>query len=277
MLVLAFAKIFATSLTISSGGSGGVFAPSLVIGGMLGGIYGQGLHQLMPDLVTQPGAYVMIGMATFFTGVANVKITTAIMISEMTGSYTLLVPLIFAGVLVHVLARKWSLYTEQVRSFNDSPAHRTELTPDLLASIKVRSIIEHPVYFHTVDPTHTLDEIVSVFARTREVVLPVCAAAQTEGPDRFSGLVLLESIQPLLEEEDMLGSAVIAADLAEPFRSVYLDDSLDRVLDVFDDTAYPELPVLDSDDQLVGFVRAAQVVSEYHRAYLKKKREDDTF
>jgi chloride channel protein, CIC family len=277
MLVIAFAKIFATSFTISSGGSGGVFAPSLVIGGMLGGVYGQGLHQILPDLVTQPGAYVMIGMATFFTGVANVPITTAIMISEMTGSYTLLVPLIFAGVLTHLMARKWSLYTQQVRSYNDSPAHRSDLTPDLLESIKVKSIIDYPVYFHSVDPSHTLDEIMSVFARTREVILPICASVPDEqaGHDRYTGLVLLEGIQPLLEDEDVLGTAVVAADLAEPFLAVYLEDSLDQVLAVFDRTSYPELPVLNADDEIVGFIRAAQVVSEYHRAYLRRKCEDD--
>ena len=121
MATLAVLKIFSTSVTIGSGGSGGVFAPSLVIGGMMGGLFGEGLQALAPNLVGQPEAYVLIGMATFFTGVANVPISTTIMISEMTGSYTLLVPLLFAGVLAHLVARRWSLYTQQVRTTNDSP------------------------------------------------------------------------------------------------------------------------------------------------------------
>lgn len=275
MATLVVGKILATSLTIGSGGSGGVFAPSLVIGGMLGGIYGQGMHELTPQLVTQPGAYVMIGMATFFTGVANVPIAMTIMISEMTGSYTLLVPLIFSGVIAHLLARRWSLYTQQVRNYNESPAHRLELTPDLLANIKVGRIIDHPVYFHTLDRSHTLEEIVSVFTRTREVVLPVVEeqADTTAAAPAYCGLVLLDDIQPLLSLEDIERTLVVAADVLVPFVSVALDDTLDGVLAKFEEVGYPELPVLDSGGKIVGFVRQGQVVSEYHRAYLRRRRE----
>ncbi len=277
MLVIVFAKIIATSFTIGSGGSGGVFAPSLVIGGMLGGIYGHGMATLMPDLVTQPAAYVMIGMATFFTAVANVPIATTIMISEMTGSYTLLVPLIFSGVIAHLLSRRWSLYTQQVRNHNESPAHRHELTPELLSEIRVGSIVKHPVYYHSLVPEHTLNEIESVFTRTREVVLPVLASDEDpSGSPDYVGLVLLDSIQPYLQSDTLFKRTIVAEDLAEPFAAVHLDDSLDKVQAVFEQVEYPELPVLDDMGVIVGFVRPGQVISEYHRALLRKKHSNDT-
>jgi CIC family chloride channel protein len=263
-------------MTIGSGGSGGVFAPSLVIGGMLGGVFGQGLHQIVPELVTQPGAYVMIGMATFFTAVANVPITATIMISEMTGSYTLLVPLIFSGVIAHLFARRWSLYTQQMRNYSESPAHRLELTPDLVSDLTVSSITQYPVYYHSLYPTNTLDEIVSVFTRTREVVLPVVdPASEVEGrAPRYTGLVVLDVIQPFLREEDVVTTQVIIAeDVSVPFVSVSLTDTVDVVLDTFDRVQYPELPVVDADGLIVGFLRAGQVLAEYRRAYLRKKRE----
>ena len=270
MLVIVIAKIIATSFTIGSGGSGGVFAPSLVIGGMLGGIYGLGMATLLPDLVTQPAAYVMIGMATFFAAVANVPIAMTIMISEMTGSYTLLVPLIFSGVIAHVLARRWSLYSEQVRNYNESPAHVHELAPELLSTIKVGSIIKHPVYYHSLVPDHTLDEIESVFTRTREVILPVTSAEEVPGKTpAYVGLVLLDSVQPYLDSDPEFKHTVIAMDLAEPFASVHLDSSLDEVQAVFEKVEYPELPVLDSSGLIVGFIRPGQVISEYHRARLR--------
>ena len=277
MLVIVFAKIIATSFTIGSGGSGGVFAPSLVIGGMLGGIYGHGLAALLPDLVTQPAAYVMIGMATFFAAIANVPIAMTIMISEMTGSYTLLVPLIFSGVIAHLLARRWSLYTQQVRTHNESPAHRHELTPELLSEIRVGSIVKHPVYYHSLVPSHTLDEIQSVFTRTQEVVLPVQASdEEANGSPNYTGLVLLDSIQPYLQSDALFRQAIVAGDLAEPFVSVHLEDSLDQVQAVFEKVEYPELPVVDDTGVIVGFVRPGQVISEYHRALLRKKGENDT-
>lgn len=275
MLVLVVTKIIATSFTIGSGGSGGVFAPSLVIGGMLGGVFGTFLHGVAPNLVSQPEAYVLIGMATFFVGVANVPIAMTIMISEMTGSYSLLVPLIFSGVIAHLLAKRWSLYTQQVRNHNESPAHRHELTPELLGEIQVGTIIKHPVYYHTLVPDHTLDDIESVFTRTREIVLPVVKTEQTEGaPEDYCGLVLLESIQPYFRSEDIVRDAVHAKDLMVEFVAVGLDDSLDNVQAVFEKYEYPEIPVMDDSLTIVGFIRPGQVISEYHRALLRKNQHE---
>ncbi|GIV62499.1 MAG: chloride channel protein [Rhodothermaceae bacterium] len=272
MALLALAKIVATSFTIGSGGSGGVFAPSLVIGGMLGGLFGEGLHALLPELVAQPEAYVMLGMATFFAGVANVPISTTIMISEMTGSYRLLVPLIFAAVIVHLLIRNRSLYTQQVRTHADSPAHQPDVLPHLLDSIRVRQVITYPVPFHELPPDATLDEILSVFTRTREVILPVRALhPERDGP--YGGLVLLDDVQSLLKTEDLLRHGIIAADIQVPFAAVHLDDSLTRVMEAFDRTGYPELPVLDDQGRIVGFIRQGQLITEYYRAYLRQERE----
>lgn len=277
MASLVLLKIVATSLTIGSGGSGGDFAPSIVIGGMLGGIFGEGLHRLIPVLGTQPEAYVMIGMATFLSGVANVPIATTVMISEMTGSYTLLVPLLLAGVLTHIITRKWSIYPEQVRTSNESPAHRLDLTPDLLSSVRLRSVIEHPVYFHTLEPSHTLSEMLDVFARTREVILPVAEPVtdgQQKDPPRYTGLVLLDDVQSLLRSGSTLQHLIVAHDVQVQFASVSLEDTLDKVLDKFLQTQYPELPVLDEKGVIVGFVRQGQVISEYYRAYVRRKAEE---
>jgi chloride channel protein, CIC family len=273
MLTLVVTKMIATSLTIGSGGSGGVFAPSLVIGGMLGGIFGTFLQEVLPNLVNQPEAYVLIGMATFFAAVANVPIAMTIMISEMTGSYSLLVPLIFSGVISHLLAKKWSLYTQQVRNHNESPAHRFELVPELLGEIQVGAIVKHPVYFHTLDPDHTLEEIESVFARTREVVLPVVKSEPSfTGREEYCGLVLLESIQPYFKSGEKVREAISAKNLMVPFAAVRLTDSLNTVHEVLEQFEYPEIPVLDSESAIVGFIRPGQVISEYQRAMLRKNQ-----
>jgi len=268
MALLALLKILATSLTIGSGGSGGVFAPSLVIGGMLGGLYGEGMHQLLPALVTQPEAYVLMGMATFFAGAANVPIAMTIMISEMTGSYTLLVPLIFAGVITHLVAHRWSLYKEQVRTHNDSPAHRAELLPDLLRQIPVATVVERVPYFHTVEPSLTLREMLDLFTRTREVVLPVVSPSSSR-PPRYLGLVLLEDLQSLLREADTLSPLIVAQDVQVPFVALQLNDTLEDALQLFLETRYPELPVLDERGEIVGFLRPHQLISEYHRTLLR--------
>ncbi|MFT5515708.1 MAG: CIC family chloride channel protein [Rhodothermales bacterium] len=268
MGVFVFAKIAATSFTIGSGGSGGVFGPSIVIGGMLGGLFGTAMNQFLPQVVAQPEAYVMLGMAIFFTGVANVPIATTIMISEMTGSYRLLVPLIFGSVLVHLLVRRWSLYTQQVQSFRDSPAHREPFLPDLLASLSVASILKPPDHFHELDASHTFDEVLSVFARTREVVIPV----RTDGA--LTGLVILDEVQRHLDAAERR-HALTAADLASPFASLVASDTLEHALEVFRSTGYPELPVTDAEGAIVGFLRQAQLLTEYHRAYLRSRQFEE--
>lgn len=272
MGLLAAAKIASTSLTVGSGGSGGVFGPSLVVGGMLGGLFGTGMEQLFPALTLQSGAFVMIGMATFFAAVANVPVSTTIMISELTGRYTLLVPLIFGSVIAHLVSRTWGLYEHQVATHRDSPVHSVELATDLLSTVRVESIIERADHFHTLAPNHTLDEMLSVFTRTQEVILPVRPEdAEAEERQPFSGLVLLGDVQSLLQSDEMIHHLLIASDLEVPFKAVHLTDTLEAVLDTFVETGYPELPVLDADDEIAGFVRQGQVINEYHRAYLREK------
>ncbi len=126
LLVLLVAKMLALSLTVSSGGSGGVFAPSLFIGAMLGGLFAAGFHH-------PPAGMVIIGMAAVFGGAARVPIATLLMVAEMTGGYQLLVPAGLAVMLSYLVQIRLSsfmkyesLYEAQVVGRADSPAHRAE-------------------------------------------------------------------------------------------------------------------------------------------------------
>ena len=92
LLSLALGKVLTTSFSIGSGGSGGVFGPSVVIGGAIGGVVGKSFHAIMPAVVTEPGAFVVVGMAGFFTAVSNTPISTIIFVSEMTNSYIFCFP-----------------------------------------------------------------------------------------------------------------------------------------------------------------------------------------
>ena len=92
LLAIAVGKILTTGLTIGSGGSGGVFGPSMVIGGCAGGALGIFLHWLWPPLVPHPASFVIVGMAGFFAAAAKTPFSTLVMVSEMTGNYNLLLP-----------------------------------------------------------------------------------------------------------------------------------------------------------------------------------------
>src|SRR5271165_510258 len=140
LLALAILKILATGLTISSGGSGGVFGPSILIGGMLGGACGQFFDRWIPGAHIEPAAFVLVGMGGFFAGVSKTPLTSIVMVSEMTGSYSLLVPLMLACGLNMALSRRWTIYEEQVPTPIDSPAHQGDFVVDVLERLHVGEV-----------------------------------------------------------------------------------------------------------------------------------------
>ncbi len=272
MLAIIPAKILATSLTIGSGGSGGVFAPSLVIGGMLGGVFGSVVHAVLPSLVHQPSAYVLIGMATFFAGAANVPIATTIMICEMTGSYTLLIPLIFSGVTVHLMSRRWSLYTQQLRTHADSPAHGADLRGIPATDITAGELLATREPVPCLGPGSRLDEIMDTFARTRWGVLPVGEAAEPAGGSGWTGLVYLEEIQSLLRSDRTTQRLIIARDLECAFTAIPATAPLGEALAAFERTGRTELPVVDAQQRIVGILAEADASREFRRALVASLR-----
>lgn len=148
LMALVFAKMIAMSLTVSSGGSGGVFAPSLFVGAMLGGVLATILHQ-------PPAAFVIVGMAAVFGGAARVPMATMLMVTEMTGGYHLLAPAALAVMLSYLIQvtlsqkRKYkSLYEAQVTSRADSPAHHVEHVQAALRLLNERKIAIPPSIRH---------------------------------------------------------------------------------------------------------------------------------
>jgi CIC family chloride channel protein len=124
LILVALGKIATTSLTIGSGGSGGVFGPSMVIGGSAGGALGVLFHRFWPHLAPDPASYVILGMGGFFAAAAKTPFSTLMIVSEMTGSYHLLLPSIWVCILAFMLSDKHSLFRSQVENRAASPAHR---------------------------------------------------------------------------------------------------------------------------------------------------------
>lgn len=134
LILLALAKIVAMSLTISSGGSGGVFGPNVYIGGMVGAWVAFAMDQLMPGVALNPSAFAVVGMAAVFAGTARVPIATLVMVAEMTGGYGLIVPSMLATTIAFVVQRTVGsrfhysrLYESQVELRKDSPTHHKNL------------------------------------------------------------------------------------------------------------------------------------------------------
>ncbi len=263
MAILAVANIVATTFTISSGGSGGVFAPSLFIGAMLGGAYGFLCHEFFPQMVPQPEAYVLVGMGGFFAGVAKVPLTALIMVSEMSGSYNLLVPLMLVSVInVAILSQRWTLYEEQVSSLIDSPAHLGDFVVDVLEGIKV-SEVYHPSRRPTlIREDLPLPKVLQLVARSSDHYFPV-----VDGENRLVGIFSLHDIRSTLVGREA-GNLILASDLATvDVATVTPDDNLHTALRLYMQKEIAEIPVVDPKDthRVICMLRRGEVIAAYDR------------
>ena len=269
MLVVALAKILATSLTISSGGSGGVFAPSLVIGAMLGGAFGATAQILFPALVQDPRAYVLVGMAGFFAGAAKTPIATLIMVSELTGNYGLLAPLMLVCVVAMILFRRSSIYEKQVPGRMDSPVHRGDFTVDVLEGITTMDLAEQgrpPTFI----PEHMpLEEIVRAIARAEGAYYPV-----VDRNDRMIGIFSVNDIRRILDQ-DLPPGLVRAGDIAiSEVITLTPEEPLTVALEKLSVRGLEEIPVVDPGDPgKVIFMLSRRSVLARYTAELGKKRD----
>src|ERR1035438_9498244 len=168
LALLGSAKIIATSLTVGTGGSAGDFGPSLVIGGLFGGAFGRAAQLLLHDPRIDPGAFALVGMGTFYGGLAHVPIASLVMTCELAGSYDLLVPLMLAEGIAFVALRHRGLYTAQVPTKRDSPAHREDLIFDVLTGVRVGDVIVRDrvhASFEARTPAHEVIEKAAAGAR----------------------------------------------------------------------------------------------------------------
>jgi CIC family chloride channel protein len=273
LALLAVVKIVGTSLTISSGGSGGVFAPSLFIGAMLGGAYGWLGHELFPSTVTQPQVFVLVGMGAFFASVAKVPLTAVVMVSEMTGSFALLVPLMFVCVLGHALTpRRRSLYEEQVHAPVDSPAHQGDFLIDVLADLKVSQVYDPKRPVLTIDHRMPLRHLVRLVSSVESSYFPV-----VNGEGRMVGIFSLSDIRsvlPGITSENLIFAADIAT---SPVLTVSPEDDLHTALQRFTLKNIDELPVVDSadPDRLLGMLRRKELIAAYHHEVERLRAQGD--
>jgi CIC family chloride channel protein len=270
MLTLCFVKILGTSFTISSGGSGGVFAPSLYIGAMLGGVVGQVSHQIFPDIITQPTSFVLVGMGAFFAGAANVPISALIMVSEMARNYQLLAPMMLVSAIVYLFTKRWTIYERQVLNMTESPAHLGDLTVNVLEEIRVSDIFEDEREVTTIPGYLPLRDIIPLVADERDSYFPV---SDPEG--KLVGILSLKHIRSVLFEETVK-DLLVAEDLMTDFRAVTLEENLYSALKKFIESNYGQIPVVSEKepDRVLGMLSHEDVINAYNRTIMARKLEE---
>jgi CIC family chloride channel protein len=256
LVVLLVGKMVATSLTIGIGGSGGVFAPSLFIGAMLGSAYGQLLHLLAPGVAGSPGMYALIGMGAVFAGAAKAPITAVIILFELTGEYTIILPMMVAIVLAsaisHLLARD-SIYTFKLRRRGVDISVSPEA--EQMAAITVGQIME-PVG-PCVQDSAVLHDAVGLLSLAPHGQLPVL-----DSHGRYRGIATAHAVADTLADGEH--DLATVASVVELPTAVSVSDHLVDALVALESTP-GAIPVLDDEHaNLAGWLSHQRVLSVLH-------------
>lgn len=269
LALIAFGKIVTTATTIGSGGSAGVFGPSVVIGGCAGGAVGLALHQLAPSLAPHPAAFVVVGMAGFFAGIAKTPISSLVMVSEITGSYSLLIPSMWVCVLTFAMSRGKKLYSMQVASRVDSPAHQGRFATDVLRGLKVSDAVALDGSVRCLRTNDPLSAVLRVAASADQATFPVL-----DEKGELTGVISLDQVRRVMNEN--LPDQIIAHDLmVTSIPRLAPGDDLADALRALTEIELEELPVWDTTThRVVGLISHKQLTRTYveRMAWLRQAR-----
>ncbi len=268
ILVLPFAKILFTSLSIGSGGSGGIFGPGMVIGGMVGAAVWRLAEGHLPGLPATPAPFVIVAMMAMFGGIAHAPLAVMLMVAEMTGNLSLLAPAMIAVGLAYLIVGDTTIYTSQLPSRADSPAHRYRYSFPLLSSLRVSEAMTHRPLALT--PEMTIAQAAHSFQTYQVSGGPVVDAHNV-----LQGVLTDADIArlPTSDYTQTRVEAVMRREAITVTGMVPLDDALEELA-----THHISwMPVVDVAQQVRGVVTAADITRAYRTASMTGVRRLTAF
>ncbi len=265
------AKCVATAFTVGSGGSGGALGPAVFLGGAIGAGWWALLHAAMPGMFPDDSplraALIPVGMGGVLAAVMRTPLAAIVMVTEMTGSYGLIVPLMLVCVSSYVIGRRWGLNREQMQSMAQSPAHAGDAIVHMLESWRVAEFME-PTWPETVAGNTPLREMIP---RIQPGTRPVFAVADG---GRLLGVVSTSDIRRIMEEPG-LAEAVIASDImTERLMTLHPEGDMYQAMDVFRRSHHNVLPVVSPvDGKWLGMIARERVLQSVQRHIADHQRQ----
>ncbi|QCR21988.1 chloride channel protein [Pontibacter sp. SGAir0037] len=258
---LALVKVFATTLTIVSGGNGGNFAPSMFVGAHLGFFFSRLLNMLQVSKIPE-SSFTMVGMAGILSGVMHAPLTAVFLIAEITGGYTLMIPIMIVSATSFALVKyyePYSLDTKKLAQKGELLGRNKDLT--ILRILKIRHLIE--TEFQQVPAEANLGELVQVIAHSTRNIFPVVGQDK-----RLEGIILLENVREIMFKTEQYDQVMVKQLMIKPMALIQIDDSMADVMKKFDETGAWNLPVVDN-EKYVGFVSKSSIFTKYRKLLIK--------
>ncbi len=269
VLGLFFVKLLATVLTLGSGASGGIFAPSLFMGAMMGSVFGYLANLAMPGSVAAPGAFALVGMAAFFSGATHAPMTAILIVYEMTGNYSLILPLMLATVISTLVSRLISPDSIYTLKLSRRGIHlRQGQDIDVMQGVTVGEAMTTEL--ETVPLDMPLPQLVAEFERTHHHGFPVL-----DRKGDLAGVVSIRNVERAGREGTLEGKTVADVATTENLLVAYPDEPMWRALRRMGTRDVSRLPVVEYEGshRLVGIVRRRDIIRAYNRAIVKRAHQ----
>jgi len=267
-LGLLILKLLATIITLGSGGSGGIFAPSLFMGAMLGGAFGQIANLLFPEISAPAGAYALVGMAAFFSGTAHAPVTSILILFEMTGDYRIILPLMLATVISTLVSRSISPESIYTLKLTRRGIHLQEGKDiDVMQAVTVSEAMTTDLDIVPLDMS--LNELASVFEKTHHHGFPVIGA-----DGKLAGVVTIQDFERALDAGSVDGKTVAEIATLDTLVVAYEHEPMWSALKKFGLRDVGRLPVVKQEDEgeLVGVIRRKDIIQAYNLAIIKRSQ-----
>ena len=261
MFAIGIVRMFTTSITLGSGNSAGLFAPMLIIGAALGSGFGGYIYHLAPVLVSNPGAFAVVGMAGFFAAAAKTPLSVIILVAEITGNYELIVPSMWVVSISVILSSRFSIERSQAKNRALSPVHEYEYMHDVLESIKVKDLMIKD--FVTVEQSRSLKDIYAILSESKQTDLLV-----VDEDNRLSGIITLQVLKTILGENEM-SNFLVARDVANTnLITTHSEENLNTLMHKIGFKEINTVPIVDDRDsrKIIGVIRRKDVIKAYDRA-----------
>lgn len=259
-LGLIFLKILATSITLGSGGSGGIFAPSLFMGATLGAFFGYFVHTNFPTFTATPGAYALVAMGGLVAGTTRAPITAIIIVFELTNDYNIILPLMITCIMSTIISSRLtreSIYTLKLLLRNINVKEGAEI--NVMTSLFVRSVYDKE--YQAVNVNDNFSQVVNKVIKGKGPEFPVL-----DPQNNLRGMISINMIKDFLFERDSLQNFLIAADIANrEYESVKLEDNVQNALDKMTKYNLEGLPVVDDKNKVIGMIWPRDIREAYNK------------
>lgn len=262
-------KILATSITLGSGGSGGVFGPALFIGTIVGAAFGGVLNWLMPQLATHPGSYALVGMGALLAASTHAPLTAIFLLFEMSGSYQIVLPIIFTSIIGLIVSRKVVVESIDTMELARRDVHLQDgREATIMDSLRVADVMRREI--ETVRENMPLKQFLAKLTTSEKDYFPV-----TNADGELVGIIGAQDVRSILFEEQIRDIIVVHDIAAEKVITVTPLDSFRTALDRFNLTDVDELPVVDpgNEKKLIGTVTRSNLLAHYNRKLLQAELE----